>query len=547
MSAVIPKDLTGLVRDPTKMDAWVKGERGSVGNNLCNEITLPLLPLDSDRTPVDSFCELGLQQSLADFTSLANHIHMMQVYAKFRTLTDHPKIINSFYSGATPDQLMPALDVEALALRLISEHEGELTQLDNLLGVLTSTYMQESIQLFSSLAVNNSLKEQRLMQATTSNTPFETTPALPLGFNLPAGTAVGGFKPGDMASIGTVTSEDVSKLGSLLEAVDGNAKTIRSLKSLDQVRKPKRKKSKPKSAHIPNMNNRSVKRALGATILMKLGQVQRDTSDAYKRAMLKELPAADLLEMATGEKLPDYQANLINNMQAKADPTAPVVERMVAGGIPLIGTEVASGLVVYDELAYHKVPSVDTELDKCINNDELFPENASQEEREVIVEKATEHFGRGLTNVLVHYDDGIELTNEQRQALLEEREGIVDVEPYVKTDEVGRESYHYGQTSFKYVGGPTRRDIEFTNSAVKIFRHYEDLTANACAKLGITLEELERIITNDIFWNELTFNLRALALKKVNALIGWQLGNPTEYIDHFIESFIVDFVKRDKE
>jgi hypothetical protein len=61
---------------------------------------------------------------------------------------------------------------------------------------------------------------------------------------------------------------------------------------------------------------------------MKLGQVQQDTQDAMKKALLKELPAADLIESATGTQLPDYQANLINGFQAKADPEAPVVKRM---------------------------------------------------------------------------------------------------------------------------------------------------------------------------------------------------------------------------
>lgn len=527
---------------PFKTDVH-QGYPQTTGNNLCEEIAMPTSAYSEKPNALDNVCRLGMSDSLADYISLSNHIHMMQVYAKFRILIGHSKVINSFYSGATPDQLMPALDVEALALKLISEHEGELTQLDNVLGALTSTYLQESIQFSSSLAVNNSLKERQLMQA-TSNVLSKLNPAgdqsdnvesrcgtkvpafhdeIPTNFKLPDG----GFKPSDISSIGTVTSEGVSKLASFLESVDGaKAQTkLPKLKSLEQVRKPKRKKSKPKSRHIPNMNNRSVKRALGATILMKLGQVQRDTMDTYKRAMLKELPAADLLEMATGEKLPDYQANLINNMQAKADPSAPVVERMVAGGIPLAAAE----------------------LDKCINSDELFPENTSQEDREVIVEKAKEHFGRGLTNVLVHYDDGAELTNAQRQALLEEREGIVsillndgntikftldadDPDPAGTVEQIQKiylterdyntdvyaakhlataesASFAHGESKISFFGGVDRKDVSFTNGERFIVVSYEEMFDDAIELLGCPVETLESIICNLDFWMSLRKDL----------------------------------------
>lgn len=90
----------------------------------------------------------------------------------------------------------------------------------------------------------------------------------------------------------------------------------------------KRKKSKAKSNHLPNMKNRSVKSTLGASILGMLGKVQRDTQDAHKKALLKELPMADVIEMSTGEKLPDYQANLINQMHLKADPDSRIAERL---------------------------------------------------------------------------------------------------------------------------------------------------------------------------------------------------------------------------
>lgn len=577
MSAVIPNDLTCLVRDPTKCDAWVEGERGLARSNHCEEITLPLLPLDHDRSTVDNFCRLGIPQSLADFMTLANYIHMNQVHAKFRRLIDHPKIINSSYSGATPDQLMPALDAEALAVRLISEHEEDLTQLDNVLGVLTSTYLQESIQLFGSFAANNSLKEQGLMQATSSvlskSGPGYVDPHhpdanhsgeaelrcgakvpvfhgdIPMNFKLPDG----GFKPGDLSSIGTVTSDDVSKLGSLLESVDGAKAFIKhpKLKSLDQVRKPKRKKSKPKSAHIPNMNNHSVKRALGATILMKLGQVQRDTSDAYKRAMLKELPAADLLEMATGEKLPDYQANLINSMQAKADPTAPVVERM-SGGIPLVATELDNGITVLDELAY--IPT-----------------------------DSNESLGRGLTKTIVYYDDGIELTNEQRQTLLEAREGGTDIlladgntikftldaddpDPLATIEQVQKiylteeayttdvyaakhlataspASFSQGQSEIMFFGGVDRKDIRLSKDLRYVVVHYEAITNGATDLLGCPIEALEPTICNLDFWIALQKDLCGVVLPQLDDLFESSTADELVKLVHDqCVSFIISYV-----
>lgn len=98
----------------------------------------------------------------------------------------------------------------------------------------------------------------------------------------------------------------------------------------------KRKKSKKRSHHLPNMNNGKVKAALGVSILSRLGKIQRDTQDAYKKALLKEVPMADLVELSTGVTLPDYQANLINKFHSQVDPDAPVVQRFVNKDEPKI-------------------------------------------------------------------------------------------------------------------------------------------------------------------------------------------------------------------
>lgn len=325
MSSVIPVALKGnMIPHPYKTDTWIEGTR-TPGDNRCMEIQLPTSPFGSEEPTLD-MCVLGMKQSFLEYAGLGN-VHQTQVHAKVKRLLGHEKIINSFYSGATPNQLMPELDVEALAIRLISEHEEDLTWLDNSLGTVRVAYLQESAKLYSSLAVNNSFKEQGLMQDTINL-------VLATQVQLEEKQLFGGTPVGEMPIVSAKTSEGMSQLIEQIESVDGTQALVKTpkLASLDSVRRPKkRKKSKAKSPHIPNMRSGIVKRALGASILMKLGQIQQDTQDAYKRALLKELPAADFIEMATGEKLPDYQANLINSMQAKADPEAPIVTRMQDG------------------------------------------------------------------------------------------------------------------------------------------------------------------------------------------------------------------------
>lgn len=83
----------------------------------------------------------------------------------------------------------------------------------------------------------------------------------------------------------------------------------------------RRKKSKPKSKHLPNMKSKVVKAALGAAILTKLGMVQRDTADAVKRDVLKDLPLSGFVEAVTGKTLPDYQKRLLDLQQARAEGT----------------------------------------------------------------------------------------------------------------------------------------------------------------------------------------------------------------------------------
>lgn len=85
------------------------------------------------------------------------------------------------------------------------------------------------------------------------------------------------------------------------------------------ARKKKRKKSKPKSKHLPNCKSRLVKATLGSAILGMLGKVQQDTSDAIKKEVLKTMPMSEFAEIVGGKELPAYQKRLVDLMQARAE------------------------------------------------------------------------------------------------------------------------------------------------------------------------------------------------------------------------------------
>jgi hypothetical protein len=426
-----------MIPHPFKTDTWVEGDR-SGHLNACQEIFLPTSIFNEDsidnnvqlrgNTPVADLCVLGMKQSFLDYAALRNDIHMTQVHAKVKRLLEHEKIINSFWSGATPNQLMPDLDVEALAIRLISEHEEDLTWLDNSLGAVRMAMIEERSKLFSSFAVNNSMKELGTMQSTTDlalamqtqnvlskSAPGYIDPHHPDANHGGPAELRGGFKRDDLVTVNAIT-DGVKSLGALIEGAEkatdesSGRLNVPKLKGLDSFRRvPKRKKSKPKSKHLPNMNNARVKSALGTVILMKLGQIQRDTSDSQKKALLKELPAADLLEMATGEKLPEYQANLINGMQAKADPDAPIVKRMADVATPF--GDPALGMVHLDPLPY-----LDSETgERKVLKVELDPADPEPGRTVEVIQDAV--LGRGLTNSVMHLDVDGYLTKEQRQEI----------------------------------------------------------------------------------------------------------------------------------
>ena len=330
-----------MLPHPFKTDTWIEGERSNE-NNLCNEIPMPMSGND--------ICVLGMKPSMMKYMALNNEVHQTQVHGRVWHLIGDTnlKLINSSYSGSTPDQRMDTQEVLDLARELYAEHDPDFTELYNTLGKLRAIQFEERMKLFSSFATLQNLKEKGIMTTLTEQTDIvaKLTQAQPSGSD-------GGLHRGELvlqsaSNVGkSAGTEELAKLISEAgnngdhgpsedQFVDLSRSARGKLKSLDGVRKVKRKKSKPKSNHLTNMNNARTKRVLGATILNMLGKVQQDTADSYKRSLLKEIPLADFVELASGEKLPDYQANLLNAMQAKADPSAPIVERVNAGTVPAI-------------------------------------------------------------------------------------------------------------------------------------------------------------------------------------------------------------------
>lgn len=88
-----------------------------------------------------------------------------------------------------------------------------------------------------------------------------------------------------------------------------------------KTRKQKRKKSKPKSNHLPNCKSKIVKATLGAAILGRLGKIQQTTADAVKKEVLKDVPLSQFVELMSGKELPAYQKRLLDLQQARAEGT----------------------------------------------------------------------------------------------------------------------------------------------------------------------------------------------------------------------------------
>lgn len=368
-----------MLPHPYKTDTWTDAERIR-GNNLCEEIFQPMSG--------NTLCTLGMKPSMLKYATLNNDIHQHQVHSRVWELIGDPnlKMLYSSFSGSVPSQHMDSQEVMDLARELYDEHEENLTELYKTLGAVRHIQFQERTKLMGSFAVQQSLKEKGIMTLLTEQSEqiAKLTQAKEHG-------VFGGERRGEISIISSHNNKmgdaltvpetpDTVELTRLIEeAGEVNVNSTKHKMTVadydgDSKRRQKRKKSKPKSNHLPNMRNARTKRVLGATILNMLGKVQQDTQDSYKRSLLKEIPLADFVELASGEKLPDYQANLLNAMQAKADPSAPIVERV------------------------------------------------SREVKDQAEEPVTAAvLGRGLTSPLLHMDvPAVELTNEERQATFEQ-------------------------------------------------------------------------------------------------------------------------------
>lgn len=382
-----------MLPHPFKLDAFIEGEH-SDSANLCNEITMPM----SD----NGICVLGMKPSMMKYLSLNNDTHQIQVQGRVWHLIGDTtlKAQNAFYSGATPDMLLDDQTVVDLARELYDEHEEDLTELYTALGSLRTIQFEERLKLFGSLAINKTFKEQGIMQETNVQIA-KLTQAQEYG----------------------TTTEDKKLLGGKgdvgLPGSPGSARRTR-------------KKSKPKSNHIPNMQNKRTKSILGASILNMLGKVQQDTQDAYKRSLLKEIPLADLVEISTGETLPDYQANMLNGWQAKFDPNAPIVTRVNAS------YEIDDGPLTDEQMDLIRAasPATNTPRENFTKSifsgvQETFNGSVASDERLEASDKFIEamypgtlereaNIGRGLTaSVLTFDDDPTHYTNEERQAFYE--------------------------------------------------------------------------------------------------------------------------------
>lgn len=116
------------------------------------------------------------------------------------------------------------------------------------------------------------------------------------------------------------TVEDIAAPATLAEVVQKQAlKTVQGNRAQRRKAAAVKKKAAPK--HVTNTQKASVKAALGSVILNSLGKIQRDTTDAVKREVLKDLPLSDFVEAVTGKTLPEYQKRLLDLQQARAEGT----------------------------------------------------------------------------------------------------------------------------------------------------------------------------------------------------------------------------------
>lgn len=196
--------------------------------------------------------------------------------------------------------MLPEPFAEEFAQVVIKEHGNDA----QLAAAVLKEYITEHITVMSGMMMHQSMKEEGLMENVT-----KATDALIKKVN----------------EKGEANAELDAALKQAAVPVEPSTNSVKQ--SLSKITRKAKKKGAKRRHHL-SMSDKSTKRILGASLLHRLGTVQQNHLTATKKALLKEIPMADLVEVSTGEKLPDYQANLINGFQAKADPYAPVTKRM---------------------------------------------------------------------------------------------------------------------------------------------------------------------------------------------------------------------------
>jgi len=393
----------------------------------------------------------------------------------------------SYLQGITKDTALPEIAVEEFAEVVIKEHDND----PKLAAGVLKAAITEHITMMSSVMINNALKEQGLMGQITKVTENMIE-------QVNAKTELNEQIKATLGDISQVTI-DSTKHKEVAPSEDQfvNPKHVKFDANGNVIRK---KKGKRRSQHIPNMKNKSVKRALGASILHMLGDVQRKTQDANKRELLKALPLADVVEMATGDKLPDYQANLLNAMQAKADPTAPIVERMAKTSEP----------DPYEKL-------LDETVSKYISH-YLLPDEISDEQAIEIIASVKKSFleNRKLpTPESIWFEDG-------------------------KVHSDFRKGVDYTPVSVDLVGGSLNGkiyDLYVNVEDQKYLLHYEWFTEYAADHMGTTIAFVQDRL-DDKYWGALK---EAIVESVTDLWPSWKTGFTAEEIHSLIYKVVTGY------
>lgn len=277
------------------------------------------------KTAIEVFNEISLDWKVQIFDCLAQDL-------------GHPP--SSYITFSDADTLLPKGAPEEFAMQLVTE-----------VGTMQDAYtiakasIEEHMKLVSSYAINRQM-----------NNP---------GFNKIMENAMLNEK--DEHAI------DEAK-ATLCELIDKAENAKSKSPSLVPRKHKVKKKGAKRQTHLDNIKGHGIKSAMGANILRKLGAIQQKTLDHTKHQLLQEIPMADLVEASTGEKLPDYQANLLNSWHAKADPNAPIVSKIQSSTVPYIRRHVD---IVNKMLGKTQTKPYAEALDEALDtylNETLLPE-----------------------------------------------------------------------------------------------------------------------------------------------------------------------------